>query len=160
MVADTWMSRGKDMEAEAVAWFEFTRDVEAQRVGFCTTDDGAAGCSPDALIGADEGLETKCLKAESHIAVRTYFDKHGKPEPKYMPQVQGALWITARPRWTLLFYNRDLPPLPITVLPDLAYHAALAEAVRQVCRERDAYLAELRRDQTHVPESRNMLGAG
>lgn len=155
-----WMNRGRELEAEAISWLEFTRDIIIQRVGFCTLDDGSAGCSPDGLIGDDEGVECKCLKAERFIEVNTYFNKHGRCPPAYTAQVQGSLWVTGRARWTLLFYNRDLPPLAIAVTPDPAYHAQLAEAVRQVCKERDAVLASLRREQTEVPKGRDMLGAG
>lgn len=157
---NTWMQRGKEMEQEAVNWYEFTHDLTAQRVGFCTRDDGLAGCSPDALIGDDAGLEIKCLKAERHIEARTYFEKHGKCQPTYTPQVQGSLWVTGRKRWTLLFYSRDLPPLEVPITPDAAYHEMLEKAVRQCCTERDEILTALRRDQQEVPAPRDTFMEG
>lgn len=154
---NTWMDRGKDLEQEAVDWYGFTYDCEVERPGFITTDDGLAGCSPDGIIGGAEGLEIKCLKAENHIAARTYFDKHGHAEPKYTPQVQGGLWVTGFSKWTLLFYNRDLPPLVVPIAPDPTYHESLAKAVKQVCAERDEILASLRREQQEVPSARSSI---
>ncbi len=157
---NAWMDRGKEKEAEAIAFYEFTNDVTVARVGFCTLDDGSAGCSPDGLIGEDGGLEIKCLKAESHVEVVTYHKKHGVCPPKYAPQVQGSLLITGRKYWEQFFYHPDLPPLIVRTVPDMAFQTMLADAIREVCRQRDTALEQLRRDQTHVPDGRDMLGAG
>ena len=49
------MERGLIIEAEAVDWYEFDRDVLTQKVGFITDHDHTVGCSPDRLVG-DHGL--------------------------------------------------------------------------------------------------------
>jgi hypothetical protein len=54
------MERGARMEEEAVAAFEFDRGIDTEVVGFVTTDDGLAGCSPDRFAGSDEVVEIKC----------------------------------------------------------------------------------------------------
>ncbi len=133
-----FMNRGKENEAEARALYAFTNDVEVQEVGFVTTDDGLAGCSPDGLMADGGGLEIKMQKAENHLKTVEYFKKHGTAEPKYTQQVQGGLWVTGLAYWAQLFYHPDLPPLVIRQKPDAA--------------ERDAQLASLRRHQTHIPE--------
>ena len=53
------MDRGKDLEPEAVSFYEFTQDVETMPVGFITNDEETIGASPDRLIGSDGLLEIK-----------------------------------------------------------------------------------------------------
>lgn len=139
-----WMQRGIDSEAEALEWYAFTQDAPMQKVGFISDDAETCGCSPDALVGDDGGLEVKVLRAENHVLVASYFEKHKRAEPKYTQQVQGALWITGRKWWDQLFYSPDLPPIIIRQAPDLKMHAALSLAIRQVCTERDAHLVTLK----------------
>ena len=141
---NTWMDRGRALEADAIALYEFTHDVTVQRVGFCTDDAERYGCSPDALVGDDAGLEIKCLKAERHIEAVQYHAKHKREPSGYIQQVQGGLFITGRAHWDLMFYNPDLPPLIIRIAPDPTFHAALATALDAVITERDAALATLR----------------
>ena len=141
---NTWMDRGKEMEAEAVRLYEFTNDVEAQRVGFITNDAGTAGCSPDALIGDDGGLEIKCLKSERHVEAVHYYKKHAKTPSAYVLQVQGSLMITGRAFWDLMFHHPDMPPLVIRNTPDPAIHAALAQGIAAVIAARDEQLRSLR----------------
>lgn len=150
---NAWMDRGKIKEAEAVALYEFTKDIAVERVGFVTNDSKTAGCSPDALVGEDGGLEVKCLKAESHIEVVTYHNKHGRCPPKYLPQVQGSLMITERNFWDQMFYHPDLPPLVVRNVPDVEWQASLKKAFDEVITERDKILAMMRHDQTHIPDA-------
>lgn len=151
---NSWMDRGKEMEEEALNAYSFIHDAELQRVGLITNDAGTAGCSPDALIGDDGGLEIKCLKAESHLEIVTYHKKNDRAPPKYTPQVQGCLLITGRKSWTQLFYHPDLPPLVIKNVPDLVFHAALDKAITALIAERDDVLKTMKHEQTHIPESK------
>lgn len=150
---NVWMDRGKEKEAEAIELYEFTNELIVDRVGFITNDENTAGCSPDGLISDNGGLEIKCLKAESHIEVVTYHKKHGKCPPKYLPQVQGSLLITARAWWDQCFYHPDLPPLIVRNLPDLEWHGKLQAAINEAITERDKILAMMRHDQTHIPDA-------
>jgi hypothetical protein len=118
-----WTQRGTGMEAEARAYFELQNDVEVRRVGFCLRDDGKAGCSPDGLIGEDEGLELKCPGIHTHIG---YLLSPESLLNEYHSQVQGGLYITGRERWHLLSYHPDLPAVHIVVEPDAKHIAALA----------------------------------
>lgn len=151
---NSWMDRGKEMEEEALNAFSFIHDVELKRVGFITNDEATAGCSPDALIGDDGGLEIKALKAESHLEIVTYYKKNGIAPPKYKPQVQGSMFITSRKSWTQLFYHPDLPPLIIKNVPDLVFHTALAKAITAVITERDDVLKTMKYEQTHIAEAK------
>jgi len=61
------MQDGIDMEPEARACYSFLAGGEVKQVGFCLSDDGRFGCSPDGLVGDDGGLELKCPLPKTHI---------------------------------------------------------------------------------------------
>lgn len=101
--SSAFMERGRDEEARARRYYEFTRDAEVRRVGFVTRDDGKVGGSPDGLVGEDGGLEIKVLEARNHVlAMLGEFDD-------YRHQVQGYLYLTGREWWDVLFFNPNLP---------------------------------------------------
>lgn len=120
-----WMSRGIEIEAEAIAYYEFA-ESEVERVGFCLRDDHLAGCSPDALMpDRRRGLELKCPKASTHIA----YLMAGKLPTVYVPQVQGSMWVTGYDTWDFMSYHPDLEPLMLRIERDDKYIAALQLAV-------------------------------
>lgn len=113
-----WTERGTDMEDEARRWYEMHMEIDVERVGFITTDDGTAGGSPDGLVGTQGGLEIKCLGAGAHMQ-RVLYDV-----PEHIGQVQGGLWLTKRSWWDVLYYNPELPKRIIRVEPDPKWVAA------------------------------------
>jgi len=119
------MHRGTELESQAVAWYELQRDVDAQRAGFCLTDDRLCGCSPDRLIGEDGGLEIKCPSAAVHVGY--LLDSVGA---KFTPQVQGCLWITGRQWWDLVSFN---PLLPSSVPAWQVQASKLSHALQYLC---------------------------
>lgn len=106
--------RGHELEPKARNWYAFTQCVQPRQVGFIMRDDGMAGCSPDALIGEDGGLEIKCPDGPTHIR---YLLAGSLPDA-YKPQVHGNLAITGREWWDFLSYCPGYKPLLIRVLPD------------------------------------------
>lgn len=123
------MQRGLVLEGEAVNRYEFDHNVEAQRVGFVTDDDESVGCSPDALIGDDGGLEIKCPGAVKHIE---YLLEPDRLRAAYFAQVQGSLWICGRQWWDLMSWHPNLPPVRLRIVPDDEYIEALAEGVNRI----------------------------
>lgn len=105
------MDNGSLLESEAIPMYEGVFGVTVDRVGFCTTDDGRIGCSPDGLIGEDGGLEVKCPEPHTHLG---YLLNGGVPK-QYMAQVQGCMFVTGRPHWTFISYSRYFPPLIVQV---------------------------------------------
>jgi len=105
------MENGKALEAEAVAWFEFSHGVTITRPGFCTTDDGRIGCSPDGLMGEDCGLEIKCPEAHTHLK----YLLAGTLPKDYVAQVQGSMFVTGLPSWIFVSYSRSFPSLVVKV---------------------------------------------
>lgn len=109
-----FMQRGHDLEDEAVLFFEGLVDLDTQKVGLCTTDDGLIGCSPDRLVGDNAGLEVKCPAAATHVMY-----KHmGVVPTKYRAQIQGSLYVTGLDHWHFVSYNPILEPLHIVVERD------------------------------------------
>lgn len=122
--ASDWMSRGTDLEAEAVRFYELQTDSETIPTGFCIRDDRKTGCSPDRIIGKDGGLEIKCPSAKVHVGYML-----GVPHDDYVPQIQGCLWITGRDWWDFMSYNPALPPVIHRYERDEEYIVRLSEIV-------------------------------
>lgn len=119
------MDQGHVLESVALPWYEFSHDVKLNRVGFCTTDDGLVGCSPDALIGEYGGLEVKSPQPPKHLA----YLAAGVIPPEYVAQVQGCLWVTKRDWWKFVSYSHLFPALEVHVEPDPEFQAALGDAL-------------------------------
>ena len=119
------MDQGKLVETIAVPWFEFAHGKKVKRVGFCATDDGVAGCSPDGMLADGSGLEIKSPQAPNHIR---YLMEGIVPED-YRVQVQFSLWVTKAPYWTFVSYSMVLPALVIRVEPDPQAQEAISQAV-------------------------------
>lgn len=119
------MEQGTILQDEALPWYEFANDITIQRVGFCTTDDGRIGCSPDGLIGEDGGIEVKCPRPDTHLK---YLLQGGVPK-EYLAQVHGSMLVTGRPWWTFLSYSRQFPPLVVHVQRDEGIIAPMRAAL-------------------------------
>lgn len=132
------MDRGKEMEAEARALYEFMTDTAAQQVGFIRR--GRAGCSPDALIG-DDGMAEIKTKLPS-IMVETILS--GRFPPAHKAQVQGQLWIAEREWCDLVAYYPRMPPFIIRAERDEAYIAKLSEAVDAFNEELDEIVQKVK----------------
>lgn len=128
------MEQGSLLESEAIPMYEGVFGVTVDRVGFCTTDDEKVGASPDGLIGDDNGLEVKCPEPHTHVQYLI-----GGCIPKqYRAQVQGCMFVTGRPKWTFISYNRFFPPLVVNVLRDDTAQESIAKALESFQRDFDA----------------------
>lgn len=144
------MKNGSLMEPEARACYEFQRNAKVHQVGFCTTDDGRAGCSPDALIGNDGGLECKSPAPKTHIE---YLMNGGLPV-EYKPQVHWSMIVTGRNWWDFMSYTRGLPSLIVRVEAD-EYTEKVRAAMLDFLDKLDTMRAKLRAmvgDMPVVPE--------
>src|SRR5262249_4377321 len=101
-------------EPEARRYYEFETGSDVREVGFCMSDCGRFGCSPDGLVGDDGGLELKHPKAATQIK---YLDA-GVVPPKYLPQVHFSLFVTRREWWDFMSYYPGLRPLLVRTVPD------------------------------------------
>lgn len=132
---------GQALEDQARAWFEMERDVTIRQVGFVTTDDKKCGCSPDGLIGEDEGLELKCPAFHTHVG---YCLARTVPDD-YLCQVHGSLYVTGRKRWHFLSYaGSKFPKLVVTVERDEVIMRKIGDALASFTRDFDKALSSLK----------------
>lgn len=115
-----WMQRGNELEADARMLYTLTTDIEVETVGLVYKDDRKlVSCSPDGL--SEGGLELKCPAPHTHVE----YLLSGKIPTKYIPQVQGAMYITDRQWWDFMSYHPEMPPLLVRVERNDKYIDAL-----------------------------------
>lgn len=121
------MFRGQVDEPLAVDAYAKHYGVAAQTCGFMVNDDHGfpIGYSPDALIGDDGLLEVKSRQQKIHL--RTILD--GTVPAANMAQIQCALLVSGRDWCDYVSYCGGMPLLPLRVLPDPDWRAAIAAAV-------------------------------
>lgn len=139
--------QGVLLEKTAIPWYEFLHDVQVQRVGFCISDDGYYGCSPDGLLGDEGGLELKCPQGENHVRNLIM----GEVPKQYRAQVQFSMFVTGRRWWKFVSYNSFLPKLVLHVEADPAAHAAFRTALDAFIPQ---YATALARVQSLMPQGR------
>jgi hypothetical protein len=118
------MTNGKKLEPEARMWYELEAEADVVECGFCLTDDGRWGCSPDAMVGDDGLIELKV--PEAHTAVRYLVD--GILPPKYRPQIHMQLVVTGRAWVDFMSYHPGIPSMKVRVVPD-EYTIAMRDAL-------------------------------
>ena len=119
------VEQGTILEEEAIPHCIYDLGLEVQRIGFCTTDNGTVGCSPDGLIGETSGLECKCCQPDTHVG---YLLGGVLPEI-YGPQVHGSMLVTGRSEWKFLSYCRGFKDLFLTIPRDEKIQAVLETAL-------------------------------
>lgn len=132
--------QGQILEDEARAWYCLEHDdYKARNVGFVEHDDGRCGCSPDALLGEDGGLELKCPQPTN--AVRYVLD--GTLPKDYAVQVHFSLYVTGRKWWRFVSYRRKFPPFVLHVERDEAICAKIQAALEKFYSDFDTAMARL-----------------
>lgn len=139
-------ANGLNMEPEARKWYALAADVEVQQVGFCLSDCGRFGCSPDGLVGTGGGLELKCPALKTHVR---YLQAGTLPD-EYKAQVHGSLLVTGRDWWDFVSYAPGLPPLRIRVEPD-EFTGKLAAALDDFWAKYQRALEQMRRLAAYDP---------
>jgi hypothetical protein len=123
------MQRGQELEAEAREAYEIITSQEVRQVGFCLSDNGLYGVSPDGLIGDEGGLEIKCPTLPVHIL----YLLENKLPTDYIQQVQGQLLVTGR-KWVDFFsYFPGIKPLIVRVYPDKEFIKMLRVELEVFC---------------------------
>lgn len=122
--ASAAMKNGSIMEPHVRRWYQATTEDEVTQVGFCTTDDGRFGCSPDALVGEDGILGIKAPEYHTHVGWLI----DGVLPAKHKPQTHGELVVTGRAWFDFMSECPGLPPLLVRVFPD-DYTEALRRAL-------------------------------
>lgn len=138
------MLHGTDSEAKAVAAYEFEEGLDTAVCGFCTTDDGLVGASPDRFVGDDGSLEVKCpFKPEIHVG---YLLAPDTLREEYWVQVQGQLYVSGR-KWTdLISYMIGLPMVRVRITPDPKFQEALTKALGMFLKEHSERIETAKRE--------------
>lgn len=134
--------QGQELEDEARKWyaFEFGDQEKIRNYGFIEHDDGRCGCSPDALLGDDGGLELKCPEPPNHV--RYLID--GELPEDYAAQVHMSLYVTGRHWWKFVSYRRKFPEFVLKVERDEKICAVIAEALASFYSRFDAAMQKLK----------------
>lgn len=138
-IATKAMRDGHAIEPHARRFYEFERNLDVEQVGFCTTDDGRFGCSPDALVGDEGGVEIKSPKHSTQVK----YLLAGKVPSEYVPQIHWSLIVTGRAWWDFLSYASGLPKLLIRVEAD-DYTERMREAMEAFYLRYQVALADIR----------------
>lgn len=109
--------RGNDLEDTARSIYELENNVNVEQVGFIEYND-FVGCSPDGLIGEDEGLEIKCCSDKVYWEILMTNDCSSMSKWKW--QCLMNLLITKRKKWNLVIFNPNFKKsmVKIEILPD------------------------------------------
>jgi putative phage-type endonuclease len=135
------MKRGVELEGEARTLFEMIHGVEVRQVGLVYRDEQKQySCSPDGIVGYDDGLEIKCPLIHTHVA---YLLKGTLPV-EYVQQVQGSMLITGFNVWWFMSYFPGLPPLILRIKRDEKFIAKLEAALDSFCTELAMVVGKLR----------------
>lgn len=126
------MKWGVDNEPLAREAYELATSAFVEEIAFINHPKyDFVGVSPDGIIDDDGGLEIKCPKSPE-IHLQRWLD--GVPE-EYVPQIQGAMWVTGRDWWDFVSYDPDTKDsfklLVIRVARDQAYIDKLEKEVLQ-----------------------------
>ncbi len=108
------MQRGIDLEPTARAWYAGTIGLRVYQVGFCLTDCGRFGGSPDAFVGDDGGAEVK-IYADS---VHAKWLADGILPLEHAAQVHGYLIVTGRSWWDFVAWSETHRPLVVRTEPN------------------------------------------
>ncbi len=137
------MRNGIDCEPAARAWYAVQRDVIVREVGFCISDCGRYGASPDGLIDeSPDGpgvLELKVPLAKTHIG----YLRDPELPAVYKVQCHGQLLVTGRPWLDFMSYCPGFPPRIVGVHRD-KFTEQLAAYLDDFCRRKDEVLNWLR----------------
>lgn len=120
------MQWGNDAEPIARQAYELKTGEFVTEEGFIQHPEyDFVGISPDGVIGDDGLLEIKCPKSPE-IHLQRFLN--GVPD-EYVPQIQGALWVTGRQWIDFVSFDPDTADefkmLIIRVLPDYEFFAEL-----------------------------------
>jgi len=127
------MLAGTEREELARWVYAMQQEVFVEEVGFCLSDCGRYGASPDGLIGDDGLLELKNPIGSTHVG----YLLAGTLPAKYAQQVYGQLLVTGRDWSDFVSYYPGLPMLIVRVERDEGLLAKMEAELVAFCDELD-----------------------
>lgn len=130
--------RGIRLEEEAVKWLRLKYGHKTRKVGFCLSDCGRYGASPDRLFEDGTPLEVKCPLLKTLIGWRTDWEEEGIFPLEHRAQIHGEMWVTGASMCRFLAYsdNPHAEHLYIEVKRD-EFTEKLGAAVLKFCNRLD-----------------------
>lgn len=123
-----FMDRGKQLEPEAVKFYELQKECDTEAVGFVLGNGERYGASPDRLVEGGGLLEVKCPMPATHVKYLLTGDMG-----EYNCQIQGQLLVCEREWCDRISYHPDMPPLLVRVRRDDLFIKSLETALDQFC---------------------------
>ncbi len=124
-----WVARGKELEPQAAAAYEFLEDVKTAPVGFITTDDMRMGASPDRIVlEHNAGVEFKCPAPQTQMEY--LIDGFG---PHYYVQAQGQIYVAGFDYVDRYAWHPEMPPVLQKTPADKPFQELLHDALNRFC---------------------------
>lgn len=96
---------GVRYEREALRWLKLNHGIATKPVGFCVSDCGRYGGSPDALVvGINAPVEVKCPKIKTFIGWWRDYERTGLMPFDHKAQVHGEMIVTGADHAYFLAY--------------------------------------------------------
>lgn len=134
------MREGSIREDEAASFYEMMHGGDIQLIGFCTTDDGQIGCSPDRLVGSNGLLELKNPGIAQHI---NYMLGTKELDGAYFCQLQGQMLVTGRAWVDICSYYPGLPHVVIRAERDESFIEPMEKMIRDLVADVDWQMRKL-----------------
>ena len=132
--------QGMLLEDEAREYYQLMTGNRIRRCGFVESADRRCGCSPDALVGDDGGLELKCPQPTNAVK---YLIENRLPLD-YAAQVQGSLYVTGRKWWDFFSYSRSRPAFLLRVERDEEVMQKIDDSLQKYYAKFDETFAKLK----------------
>lgn len=137
------MERGSLLEPFARQAYEAYKNCQVQQVGLVYLNEKKRiSASPDGfIVNQNHGLEIKCQAPKNHM--KTIIE--AKNPKKFMPQIQGSMWVTGYDKWDYCSFCPEFKAQPLfvmTVERDDKMIAAIEKSALKAVTEVDEYVKQ------------------
>lgn len=133
------MLRGIELEEEARKFYELTSNAQVKQVGFCLSDCGRYGASPDGLVEDKGQIEIKCPSLAVHVS----YLMDGSLPSDYFQQTQGQLLVTGREWSDFISYYPGIKPLKVRVQREEKFLKCLESELNMFCDELETVIKRI-----------------
>lgn len=136
--------RGNALEQEAIRWLQFQHSYTGREVGFCLSDCGRYGASPDWLMDDGTPVEVKSPDIHTFIKWHAHWRKTGECPLDHKAQCHGEMHVTGADRCLFIAYpdHPALQKLVITVKRS-DFTTKLGDYINRFCDELEALRADV-----------------
>jgi len=135
------MQRGRELEPEAIAWYELVYGKVVEPIGFVTNY--GLGFSPDGFIKGEKGfIEVKSVCPKVQLEC---LEAGGVMPRKHYPQVQGGLYVTGYEYCDFISYSTVFMPFCVKIYRDEDYIAKLAKESKIILSKIEARLLQIKK---------------